>query len=112
MTGAGEQITKTLLAKTCMDIFSSEDDTTLAANKVLDKFISSPLLRTYDGRHAGYIAVKLNPTVDVSEMDDDSDKDKSQQKDNKAPRIGEFIFAHTTKTMGVAFMSVQDNKPT
>ncbi|KAG0312626.1 hypothetical protein BGZ99_009361 [Dissophora globulifera] len=119
MTGAGEQITKTLLARMCMDTFfaqerdqrnrrdcssgnkfkkseqendSGEDDvdgtededlTSNAANTVLDKFIKSPLLRGYDERHAGFLAVKgvgymsaqdTKPTTMMSERKTDSSK--------------------------------------
>ncbi|KAF9573539.1 hypothetical protein EC968_008408 [Mortierella alpina] len=58
MTGAGEQICKTLLAKSCMDTMVSEDDTSSAANTVLDNFMNNPLLRSYNEKHAGFIAVK------------------------------------------------------
>ncbi|KAG0245119.1 taspase, threonine aspartase, 1 [Mortierella sp. GBA43] len=106
MTGAGEQISKTLLARTCTDTFLAKDDSTLAANTVLDKFMASPLLQSYDGRHAGYIAVKLDP------VPTDEAATAGGAAEDKAPRIGEFVFAHTTKTMGVAFMSARDLKPT
>ncbi|KAF9359526.1 taspase, threonine aspartase, 1 [Mortierella sp. NVP85] len=116
MTGAGEQISKTLLAKTCMDTFYGEDDTAHAANTVLDRFMASPLLRSYEGRHAGFIAVKWS-LKDGGSPEPDSDGDQQEQQDthemdDNAPRIVEFIFAHTTKTMGVAFMSAHDKKPT
>jgi taspase (threonine aspartase 1) len=103
MTGAGEQISKTLLAKTCMDTFHGEDDTAHAANTVLDRFMASPLLRSYEGRHAGFIAVKWSLTDgDSSEPDSGRDQQELQdtrEMDDNAPRIAEFIFAHTTKTM-------------
>ncbi|KAF9199393.1 taspase, threonine aspartase, 1 [Haplosporangium sp. Z 27] len=93
MTGVGEQICKTLLARTCMEImvYEEEENITNAAYLTLDKFIKSPLLKSYADRHAGFIAVKVYPT---------SDKSVEQNgKDIDVPRTAEFAYAHTTKTM-------------
>ncbi|KAI9240942.1 MAG: nucleophile aminohydrolase [Podila humilis] len=100
VTGAGEQITKTLLARTCMDQLIDDDDTTSAAQKVLDKFIVSPLLRSYTERHAGFVAIKIDP-AEVS---------LSEAAQHRTIR-GEFVYGHTTPTMGIGYMSVQDSKP-
>ncbi|KAG0276401.1 hypothetical protein BGZ97_010094, partial [Linnemannia gamsii] len=53
LTGAGEQITKTLLARTCVETCLSHDDISEAAHQVLDRFMKSPLLRVYPDKHAG-----------------------------------------------------------
>ncbi|KAK3848163.1 MAG: nucleophile aminohydrolase [Linnemannia gamsii] len=102
LTGAGEQITKTLLARTCMETCLSLDDLSDAANQVLDRFMTNPLLRGFKEKHAGWIGVRV---------------------DREALEIGngggggggaraEMVFAHTTQTMGVGYMSVRDSKPT
>ncbi|KAF9099801.1 taspase, threonine aspartase, 1 [Mortierella sp. AM989] len=107
MTGAGEQICKTLLARTCMEIlvYEEEEDTATAVNLVLERFINSPLLKSYGDRNAGFIAVKVcsTATEDLAS--------KADQKLETAVRV-EFVFAHTTQTMGLAYMSTRDNKPT
>ncbi|KAF9435858.1 taspase, threonine aspartase, 1 [Entomortierella beljakovae] len=95
MTGAGEQIAKTLLARTCMEILVHEEDTSVAAGLVMDRFVKSPLLRSYVDRHAGFIAVKVHP----------------KESDDAKPPRAEFVFSHTTQTMGLAFMSTLDRKP-
>ncbi|KAF9374144.1 taspase, threonine aspartase, 1 [Mortierella sp. AD011] len=104
MTGAGEQICKTLLARTCMEtlVYEEEEDITTAVNLTLDRFIKSPLLKNYDDRHVGFIAIKVCPAV----MDDTSSNPEGIR------RRAEFAFAHTTKTMGLAYMSTRDSKPT
>ncbi|KAF9950064.1 hypothetical protein BGZ72_008220 [Mortierella alpina] len=84
MTGAGEQICKTLLAKSCMDTMASEDDTSNAANTVLEDFMNNPLLRSYGEKHAGFIAVKVDPL-----------------RGDKGAVRGDFVIAHTTRTMAV-----------
>ncbi|KAG0206799.1 hypothetical protein BGX28_001825 [Mortierella sp. GBA30] len=60
MTGAGEQISKTLLARSCMEAMVADDDITSAANTLLENFTKSPLLRSYGDKNAGFIAVKVN----------------------------------------------------
>ncbi|KAG0294970.1 taspase, threonine aspartase, 1 [Linnemannia gamsii] len=92
LTGAGEQITKTLLARTCMETYLSHDDISEVSHQVLDRFMKSPLLKGYPDKHAGWIGAKVD-------------------REDGCGRA-EFVFAHTTQTMGVGFMSVQDTKPT
>ncbi|KAF8932504.1 hypothetical protein BGZ58_007017 [Dissophora ornata] len=132
MTGAGEQICKTLLARTCMETFVAEepeeDDTSRIAGVVLDRFLKSPLLRSYNERHAGFIAVKLKSSrtedcgsVNGMDTDEDTDEDtigvavdsdseiqrdtknvnlNESENESSATRLrAEFVFAHTTKTM-------------
>ncbi|KAF9152941.1 taspase, threonine aspartase, 1 [Linnemannia schmuckeri] len=96
LTGAGEQIAKTLLARTCMETCLLHDDLFEAAHEVLNRFMKSPLLRRYPEKHAGWIAVRV---------DRDSDADGGV-------RRAEMVFAHTTRTMGIGYMSAQDRKPT
>ncbi|KAF9543913.1 taspase, threonine aspartase, 1 [Mortierella hygrophila] len=91
LTGAGEQITKTLLARTCIDTCLVHDDLSEAAHEILDRFMKSPLLRGYPDKHAGWIGVKV---------------------DREADGRAELVFAHTTQTMGIGYMSTQDTKPT
>ncbi|KAF9095648.1 taspase, threonine aspartase, 1 [Mortierella sp. AD031] len=97
LTGAGEQITKTLLARTCVETFLSEDDISEAAHQILDRFIKSPLLRSYQDKHVGWIAVK----VDRESSSSSGSRDRA-----------ELVFAHTTPTMGIGYMSARDSKPT
>ncbi|KAG0249073.1 taspase, threonine aspartase, 1 [Mortierella polycephala] len=101
MTGAGEQISKTLLARTCTESLVQEDDISNGADLVLERFIKSPLLRSYDEKYAGFIAIK------VDRVHDDNDASLSHRNIR-----AEFVLAHTTKTMGVAYMSTRDGKPT
>ncbi|KAI1288964.1 taspase, threonine aspartase, 1 [Mortierella claussenii] len=118
MTGAGEQICKTLLAKTCSDTLLFEDDVTVATNNVLNRFINSPLLRTYDEKQAGFIAVKVESLATSIVGADagvalDEEEDKILSESRLLPTWrAEFVFAHTTKTMGIAYMSARDTKPT
>ncbi|KAG0333506.1 taspase, threonine aspartase, 1, partial [Podila humilis] len=99
VTGAGEQITKTLLAKSCMDQLSHDDDTAEAAQRVLDRFITDPLLRSYPERHAGFIAVKLDPTDEGQPSLESRIEEISDRRDTAIQRRGEFVYAHTTPTM-------------
>ncbi|KAG0338261.1 taspase, threonine aspartase, 1 [Podila horticola] len=101
VTGAGEQITKTLLAKTCMEQLVDDDDTSSAAQRVLDRFITSPLLRSYKERHAGFVALKIDP-IEVSLSEEGARQENIR---------GEFVYGHTTPTMGIGYMSAQDSKP-
>ncbi|KAG0359528.1 hypothetical protein BGZ54_009918 [Gamsiella multidivaricata] len=118
MTGAGEQICKTLLARTCMETMVHQDDTATAAHTVLERFKNSPLLRSYNEKYAGFIAVKLSSAAgdgqDSSDPDSEMDMvaDAAQTAKMEKSQRTEFIFAYTTKTMGVAYMSTQDAKPT
>lgn len=89
VTGAGEQITKTLLAKTCMEQLVDDDDTSSAAQRVLDRFITSPLLRSYKERHAGFVALKIDP-IEVSLSEEGARHENIR---------GEFVYGHTTPTM-------------
>ncbi|KAG0078615.1 taspase, threonine aspartase, 1 [Podila epicladia] len=89
VTGAGEQITKTLLAKSCMERLVDDDDTASAAQKILDRFIANPLLRSYKERHAGFVALKVDP-VEVSLSEEGAQ--------NQSIRC-EFVYGHTTPTM-------------
>ncbi|KAF9131677.1 taspase, threonine aspartase, 1 [Mortierella sp. 14UC] len=96
LTGAGEQITKTLLARTCMETCLAVDDLSDAGYQVLERFMASPLLRGYREKYAGMIGVRV---------------------DHEALEGGggvraEMVFAHTTQTMGIGYMSAQDIKPT
>ncbi|KAF9277663.1 hypothetical protein BGZ88_001032 [Linnemannia elongata] len=92
LTGAGEQITKTLLARTCMETCLLHDDLSEAAHEVLDRFMKNPLLKAYTDKHAGWIGVRVD-------------------RESGGGRA-EFVFAHTTQTMGIGFMSTRDTKPT
>ncbi|KAF9926160.1 taspase, threonine aspartase, 1 [Linnemannia zychae] len=83
LTGAGEHISKTLLARTWMDTCLIDDDISDATHQVLDKFLKSPLLRIYKDKHAGGIAVRV---------------DRESLVDGGKGRA-EFVFAHTTQTM-------------
>ncbi|KAG0026199.1 taspase, threonine aspartase, 1 [Podila clonocystis] len=89
VTGAGEQITKTLLAKSCVEQLVDDDDTASAAQRVLDRFIASPLLRSYKERHAGFVAFKIDP-IEVSLLEESAQ--------HRSIR-GEFVYGHTTPTM-------------
>ncbi|KAF9132972.1 hypothetical protein BGX30_012455 [Mortierella sp. GBA39] len=80
LTGAGEQITKTLLARTCVDTCLVHDDLSEAAHEILDRFMKSPLLRGYPDKYAGWIGVRV---------------------DREADGRAEFVFAHTTQTMTI-----------
>ncbi|KAF9584445.1 taspase, threonine aspartase, 1 [Lunasporangiospora selenospora] len=140
MTGAGEQITKTLLARTLADAFLDQSKSTPIGGKgnkdqekksgisprtidieeeaaptvaevaasILEGFVKSPLLRhSFGEKHAGFIALKVDPVESVSP------RAASEEGAGSSPPIhAEFVFAHTTKTMGVAFMSTRDSKPT
>ncbi|GJJ78188.1 taspase, threonine aspartase, 1 [Entomortierella parvispora] len=111
MTGAGEQICKTLLARACADIFLQEDSLPVqeAAEFVLDKkFLKSPLLRSYPEKQAGFIAVRVEPPS----SEDSTSGPQLSGPQPLGPLRAEFVFAHTTQTMGVAYMSTQDSKPT
>ncbi|CAO3573957.1 unnamed protein product [Mortierella alpina] len=111
MTGAGEQISKTLLARSCMETLTSEDDTSSAANAVLDNFMNNPLLRSYGEKHAGFIAVKVDPLGnDISDVDSTTSGGCGAHPTPAVVR-GDFVIAHTTRTMGVAYMSTRDEKP-
>ncbi|KAG9319621.1 hypothetical protein KVV02_003510 [Mortierella alpina] len=115
MTGAGEQICKTLLAKSCMETMVSEDDDTAsAANTVLDHFMNNPLLRSYGEKHAGFIAAKVDPLgsdPNVIDSTATSGGCGAYPAATTAPVRGDFVIAHTTKTMGVAYMSTRDERP-
>ncbi|KAG0050579.1 taspase, threonine aspartase, 1 [Gryganskiella cystojenkinii] len=90
MTGAGEQICKTLLARTCADVFLKDDSTPgqEAAEELLEsKFLKSPFLRSYAERHAGFIAIRVEPLR------------SSPSSGSPSSLRAEFVFAHTTKTM-------------
>ncbi|KAF9896413.1 taspase, threonine aspartase, 1, partial [Lobosporangium transversale] len=100
MTGAGEQISKTLLARTCMDTFLQEDDIAMATTDVLDRFIHSPLLKSYEDRYAGFIAVKVEPSSSVAAAVEGSITNSNKDRNEPLqPLRTEFVFAHTTKTM-------------
>jgi len=95
MTGAGEQICKTLLARTCADVFLQEDPSSAqeAAEFVLDKkFLKSPLLRSYPERQAGFIAVRVEPPSSNTTLG-------PEPPEPPEPLRAEFVFAHTTQTM-------------
>lgn len=79
LTGAGEQITKTLLARTCMETCLLHDDLSEAAHEVLDRFMKNPLLKAYTDKHAGWIGVRVD-------------------RESGGGRA-ELVFAHTTQTM-------------
>ncbi|KAF9277877.1 hypothetical protein BGZ68_008931 [Mortierella alpina] len=111
MTGAGEQICKTLLAKSCMETMVSEDDTSTAANAVLDNFMNNPLLRSYGEKHAGFIAVKVDPLRSDKSDSNSTNSDGHEKHHTTAAARGDFVIAHTTRTMGVAYMSTRDEKP-
>ncbi|KAF9412381.1 taspase, threonine aspartase, 1 [Podila epigama] len=96
VTGAGEQITKTLLAKTCMDQMLSDDDTHQAARRVLENFIASPLLRSYGDRHAGFICLKVDPREEHQDCARGNEPCAAPSEDVLR---GEFIYGHTTPTM-------------
>ncbi|KAF8932952.1 hypothetical protein BGZ47_011093 [Haplosporangium gracile] len=85
LTGAGEQIAKTLLARTCMETCLLHDDLSEAAHQVLDRFMKSPLLRGYSDKHAGWIGVRV---------------DRNSDADGGVARA-EMVFAHTTQTMTI-----------
>ncbi|KAF9952943.1 taspase, threonine aspartase, 1 [Mortierella alpina] len=111
MTGAGEQISKTLLARSCMETMTSEDDTSAAAHAVLDNFMNNPLLRSYGERHAGFIALKVDALESGISDIDQTTRGGCGVHPTPAVVRGDFVIAHTTKTMGVAYMSTRDEKP-
>ncbi|KAG0265590.1 hypothetical protein BGZ95_003282 [Linnemannia exigua] len=93
LTGAGEQITKTLLARTCMETCLSLDDLLDAATQVLDKFMTSPLLRGFKEKHAGWIGVR----VDRESLEGGNGSGNGGGGGGGAR--AEMVFAHTTQTM-------------
>jgi hypothetical protein len=109
MTGAGEQICKTLLARTCADVFLQNDSLSAqdAAEYVLDsKFLKSPLLRSYPERHAGFIAVRVE--VESSPSTTTSSQGLPLSSPLKPPEphrplLAEFVIAHTTRTMVIGY---------
>ena len=106
MTGAGEQICKTLLARTCADVFLQNDSLSAqdAAEYVLDsKFLKSPLLRSYPERHAGFIAVRVEAESSPSTTEGSSQglplSSPLKPPEPQRPLRAEFVIAHTTRTM-------------
>jgi taspase (threonine aspartase 1) len=93
-SGCGEHLTKTLLARECAQCLKTDEDPTLSLNQVFQKqFLNSPFLRNVEPKLGGALAVRL----EVGHSDGFE---------------GEVLWAHTTDSMCLAFMSTEDTAPT
>ncbi|RUS22276.1 threonine aspartase 1-like protein [Endogone sp. FLAS-F59071] len=96
-TGTGEQLMKTLLAKTCADRVLAVDDMQVAMAAVVERdFIASPLLRGYEEKNAGILAIK------VEDVGGD---------EGGGGGLFELWYGHTTLSMGIGYMTDQYSKP-
>ena len=95
-SGCGEELIKTLLCKECADVCAESQDGMTALQELLqNKFLASPRLSCTDAKQGGIILLKCQ--IDLS---------------SEFPKMKvDFSWAHTTQTMGVGYMAVQDQTP-
>ncbi|KAF9168573.1 taspase, threonine aspartase, 1 [Actinomortierella ambigua] len=97
---------------------------------LLGRFENDPLLRIFPDKYVGVIAVRVENLDPEETCQDQGDqvplnttaaaaaaaKNESIVQTQQPPRCGrrriEFVYGHTTKTMGLGFMSTHDTKPT
>ncbi|KAK2182401.1 hypothetical protein NP493_356g01009 [Ridgeia piscesae] len=93
-SGCGEHLTKTLLARECALCLKNDDNPTTALSDTFEsKFLRSPYIQTVEQKLGGALAVKVHTTDTCGEME------------------VEVLWAHTTDSMCVAFMSTESSHP-
>ncbi|KAI0212712.1 Threonine aspartase 1 [Lamellibrachia satsuma] len=93
-SGCGEHLTKTLLARECAFCLKNDENPTTALSDTFEsKFLRSPYIQSVEQKLGGALAVKVQTTDTCGEMD------------------VEVLWAHTTDSMCVAFMSTESSNP-
>ncbi|KAF9976635.1 taspase, threonine aspartase, 1 [Actinomortierella ambigua] len=106
----------------------SQDTASEQLKTLLERFENDPLLRIFPEKHVGVIAVRVEnidpkethsptqnerqsaPAEAAAQNDPLPTQQPSPQRERR--RRIEFVYGHTTKTMGLGFMSTRDTKPT
>ncbi|XP_056147901.1 threonine aspartase 1 [Lampris incognitus] len=97
-SGCGEHLIRTMLARECSAAMQSEDAHQALLEAMQNKFISSPFLAGEDRVLGGVIVLRCcrcaeaEPSQDIQAI------------------LVEFLWSHTTESMCVGYMSVQDSK--
>ncbi|KAL1921539.1 uncharacterized protein VTP21DRAFT_11255 [Calcarisporiella thermophila] len=95
-TGTGEQLMKTLFAKSCADSVlqhnAADGDVHRGLETALTAFLHSPALRQDEEKNSGVILLKTESIRGIHRT--------------------EFWYAHTTPSMGVGYMSSRSTNPT
>ena len=92
-SGCGEHLTKTILARECGQCLKTQSDPIRAMSDTFHlKFLESPFIKTVDQKLGGALAVKV----------DSGDKSRMEV---------EVLWAHTTDSMCLGYMSTQDHSP-
>uniref|UniRef100_UPI00358F6773 threonine aspartase 1 isoform X2 n=1 Tax=Myxine glutinosa TaxID=7769 RepID=UPI00358F6773 len=99
-SGCGEQLVRTMLARECTCAMQKEDAHQALLETMQDKFIYSPFLTAEDSVLGGVIVLRCQESSENCEVGSGS----------RAFMV-EFLWAHTTDSMCVGYMSTQDGKP-
>lgn len=90
VSGVGEYLIKTLFARECCNSLLSVDDAIFAVQDAIqNKFLGSPFLRGATEKYVGALFLKYS----------------------SADSISELLWAHTTSSMCVSYMSASDKRP-
>ncbi|GAB5591373.1 taspase [Umbelopsis nana] len=94
-TGTGEQLLLTMLAQQFANIAEQEEDTSKAMSQALkSKFLDHPALRNVSEKNAGLLGLKFLPRAS-----------------DKCVGIVELCYGHTTRSMGIGYMSSHQKMP-
>lgn len=90
-TGCGEHLVRTFLARECAQRLGQVEEASLdtLSDVIKEKFVESEFLRDIPEKLGGAICLRHDP----------------------ATGKGEFMWTHTTASLGVAFMSTEDSEP-
>uniref|UniRef100_A0A8C8DZE5 Threonine aspartase 1 n=1 Tax=Oryzias sinensis TaxID=183150 RepID=A0A8C8DZE5_9TELE len=97
-SGCGEHLIRTMLARECSAAMQSEDAHQALLEAMQNKFISSPFLASEDRVLGGVIVLRCCTCLEA------------QSSQNIQGKLVEFLWSHTTESMCVGYMSVQDSK--
>ncbi|KAJ3057347.1 taspase, threonine aspartase, 1 [Rhizophlyctis rosea] len=124
VSGTGEQIMRTLVAKDCAEVLNDPALTTTDVPNFLRRFVEEHFLKQkvlgrYDERNVGFIVLRVDPggggeEGTEEEMEDGTKVDEVENADtNSGESVScEIWYAHTTQSFSVGWMSAGDRKPT